>query len=163
MKKISIFLILLLIVSCKSKTPNTIPNKTAEIKKEVIEYKRFVPITAANVTVIKKNRAYELGTRLLETCNTSRFKSFNSQEATESVIKNATVDKITKTCQKINSRNGKFIDLTLLEIIQDNETGDFIFRYYIQYQKKYYNRELKIIVNKDNKVSSISTKEILKN
>ena len=161
MKNISIFLVLLLLFSCRSKTPNAIPEKKKE-DKVIIAYNRFTSINSSAVAVIKKNRAYELGTRLLETCNTSRFKSFSSQEATESVIKNATVEKISKTCKKINSRNGKFIDLTLLEIIQDNETGDFIFRYDIQYQKKYYHRELKIVVNKDNKVASISTKEIVK-
>ena len=98
----------------------------------------------------------------METCNTSRFKNFNTTEATENVIKNVNIEKISKTCQKINSRNGRFIDLDLIEIVQDNETGNLLFKYNIKYEKKYYQRELKMVLNTDNKIASIATKEIIK-
>ena len=98
----------------------------------------------------------------METCNTSRFKNFNTTEAIESVIKNANIEKISKTCQKINSRNGRFIDLDLIEIVQDNETGNLLFKYNIKYEKKYYQRELKMVLNTDYKIASIATKEIIK-
>lgn len=158
MKKLYCLSIFLLMLSCKSKISNT--NKSNDAG--TIGVTRFEFLEFSKVSTAKINKTYELGKRLMETCNTSRFKSFNSNEATENVIKNASVDKISKTCQKINNRNGRFIDLNLLEIVQDNETGDLIFRYDIKYEKKYYQRELKMILNKDNKIASIATKEIVK-
>lgn len=159
MKKIITLFLIMILFSCKSKVPITQPSIEPETL--TIEKKRFVNIKIEDVNTIKKNNSYNLGKRLLEACNTSKFKQFSSQEATEKVIKNATLEKITKTCQKINHRNGKFIDLDLLEITQDQLTEDFIFRYKIKYEKVYFKRELKITINNQNKVSSIITKEIL--
>ena len=151
------YIVLLLIVmsSCKSKSPNS-GSDTKEA------YSRYVKMDLKEVNSVKKNRAYDLGKRLLETCNTSKFKSFSKDEATESVIKNATVEKISKTCQKIIMRNGKFIDLQLSEVIHDVETDDYLFKYKIQYEKKYFERELNVTINKDGKVAAMSTKELAK-
>ena len=103
MKKLTFLLVVgLLLLSCKSKKAKT-------IAKESRRYDTISQAKYSEVKSIKTNRAYELGKRLMETCNTSKFRSFNSGEATESVIKNATVEKISKTCQRINSRNGKFL------------------------------------------------------
>ena len=155
MKTKSIFFMvsILLLVSCKSKTPQT---------PEAIIKTRFETISFDKVALTKKTRAYDLGKRLLETCNTSRFKAFSSTEATEKVIKNAKIEKITKTCQKIIHRNGRFIDMDLIEIIHDKETDDYVFRYDIKYEKKYFKRELKVTIDAQNKVSAINTKEVTK-
>ena len=155
MKKLICLLIFLVLASCKSKQTNS-------VREPVIPYSKYVIVTVDEVNVIKINRAYDLGTRLLETCNTSKFKTFSRTEATDKVIQNATVDKISKTCHKINNRNGRFIDLQLIEIIHNVETDDYQFRYKIDYQKKYFERQLSVIVNSENKVSAISTKEIAK-
>jgi 5'-3' exonuclease len=144
---------IVLLASCKSKTPKS----AEEIKKA-----RFESINLAEVNSVKKDKAYNLGKRLLETCNTSRFKAFSPAEATEKVIKNATAEKISATCQKIIHRNGKFIDMDLIEIIHDNETDDYVFRYNIKYEKKYFKRELKVTIDTQNKVSAINTKEVPK-
>lgn len=154
MKKIVVLILISAFLSCKSKKNGT---TTA-----VEPYNRYVKVTVDEVTVIKTNRAYDLGRRLLETCNTSRFKTFTKNEATDKVIQNATVEKITKTCQKMNNRNGKFIDLQLIEVIHDVETDNYQFRYKIIYEKKYFERELSVVVNPDNKVDAISTKELPK-
>jgi len=142
---------MLLLLSCKSK-------KT--IVKEVPKEKNMVVLMPDKINVIKKNRAYDLGKRLLETCNTSRFKAFNSIEATEKVIQNATPKKIAETCKKINQRNGKFLNLNLIDVTHDEFNDEYIFRYAIDYEKKLFKRELKVTVNADNKVSAIATKEI---
>jgi hypothetical protein len=155
--KILILATLFMLFSCKSKTPKS--SASEETNKTV---ERFEVVSMDAVNLVKKNRAYDLGKRLLETCNTSRFKTFTSAEATEKVISNATKEKITKTCQKMLHRNGKFIDLELVEIIHDNETDDYSFRYNIKYEKTYFKRELKVTVDSQNKVSSINTKEIPK-
>lgn len=155
MQKYILLLLLIVMASCKSKSPNS-GSETKEA------YSRYVKMDFKEVNSAKKNRAYDLGKRLLETCNTSKFKSFSKDEATESVIKNATVEKISKTCQKIILRNGKFIDLQLSEVIHDVETDDYMFKYKIQYEKKYFERELNVKINKDGKVAAMSTKELVK-
>ncbi|MFC4818639.1 hypothetical protein [Flavobacterium sp. GCM10023249] len=141
--KFALFM-LLLVISCKTgKTSNT-----------------AVIVESSKVEAIKKNRAFDLGTRLLESCNTSRFKPFSKEEATEKVIENATLDKISATCKKIRQRNGKFNFIKLIDITYIKSSDDYIFRYKIDYEKKYFMRELSVTINKENKVSAISTKEI---
>ncbi|GAB3720488.1 hypothetical protein [Flavobacterium koreense] len=159
MKKLVYILLLILLASCKTKQPSTSKvneNESVEVKS------RFEKINLKEVNNQKLTRAYNLGKRLLETCNTSRFKVFSKEEATDKVIQNATAEKITKTCQKILMRNGKFIDLNLIDVTQDNETEDLFFRYKIEYEKKYFERELYITINSEGKVSEMKTKELPK-
>lgn len=145
--KLKSILLLLLIISCKSK-------KSEET---------LVIIESSKVEAVKKNRAFDLGTRLLESCNSSRFKPFSKDEATDKVIQNATPEKISATCQKIRQRNGKFNYIKLLDISYLKSTKEYVFRYDINYEKKYFKRELKVVIDDDNKVSSISTKEVKPN
>lgn len=142
----------LLIFSCKTK------KSVAESDESLAKTVKIV--SASEVDNALVNKASKLGTRLLETCNTSKFKPFNSDEATESVIQNSTASKIAETCKKINFRNGKFISLDLIEIKLDEINNRHIFRYSINYEKTYFKRELTIYMNSDNKISSINTKEI---
>jgi predicted Holliday junction resolvase-like endonuclease len=144
MKKIILIAVIIVLYSCKTSAPVA----------------KYVTISEKEVSNIKKNRAYDLGKRLLESCNTSRFKQFTTKEATEKVINNATRDKISETCHKINHRNGKFIDLKLIEVAYDAKTDEYFFRYNIDYEKKYFKRELRVTVNAEDKVSSITTKEL---
>ncbi|MGH2666296.1 hypothetical protein [Flavobacterium sp.] len=146
MKRILILFCLIFLFSCKS-------------KKAVIE-KSIVIVNVSDVEAVKKNRAYDLGHRLLETCNTSRFKPFTNEEATEKVIQNATIERISATCKKINIRNGRFLSLNLIDVMHDEINNQYIFRYNINYEKKYFKRELTVVVDPDNKVSAISTKEV---
>lgn len=150
MKKLIFIFSLVLLSACKSKTP----------KYDTSAEKRYVTVEVTTVNVLKKNRAYELGKRLLETCNTSRFKAFTTAEATDKVIQNATVENISKTCQKMNMRNGKFLNLKLIDIIHDTQTDEHVFRYDIVYEKKYFKRELKVTVDRANKIAAITTKEV---
>jgi hypothetical protein len=153
--KLSLIVILItlsLLVSCKSKVPKSVGLET--------KTSRFVSMDFENVATFKKDRAYNLGKRLLETCNTSRFKTYSTNEATDKVIKNATVDKISKICQKMILRNGKFVDIKLIEVIHDTEDDSYEFKYAIIYEKKYFQRELIVFINSEDKVSAIKTKEL---
>jgi 5'-3' exonuclease len=146
MKKFILLCGILLIVSCKSKSPAV--DKTIEVLK------------VDEVEAVKKDRAYELGKRVLEACNTSRFKAFSSSEATDKVRQNATKEKISSTCKKINQRYGRYKGLTLLEVTHNKVTNEYVFRYSIDYEKKYFKKELKVTINSENKVSAIATQEI---
>ena len=149
------------ISSCKSK--KAVSDVKDDTTKETIEEttKETVSvIKPTEVDKIKSDRAYDLGKRLLETCNTSKFKAFTKNEATDKVIANATAEKISNTCKKINQRNGKFLGIKLLEVKHDKILDEYTFRYAIDYEKKLFKRELMVTVNSENKVSAINTKEV---
>ena len=141
MRKIILFFSLMLLFSCKSKSP-------------------MVLVKPEAVAAEKKDRAFDLGKRLLESCNTSRFKAFSAEEATDKVRQNATKEKISSICKKFNQRNGRFLGLKLIDVTYNKATEDYIFRYSIDYEKKLYKREMTVTVNSENKVSAISTKEV---
>jgi hypothetical protein len=148
MKKIILFLGIVLLVGCKSKTVVTAP-KPEEVK--------LVKLTFSEVSESQKDKAYELGKRVLMTCNTSKFKPFNESEATVSVIKNTTEERLTKTCTKFRQYYGTFKDLQLVEIYKNNSDQTTIFRYKALYTKKVANKELRVSMNQENKVSAIKS------
>ena len=153
MRKIMFLLCLALLFSCKSKKPNTnSPTKKPEKAGNLVK--------PEEVEAYKKDRAYDLGKRLLESCNTSRFKALSATEATDKVRQNATREKISNICKKINQRNGRFLGINLIDIARNKKTKELIFRYSIDYEKKLYKRELNVTLNAENKVSAIATKEI---
>ncbi|MFM2368306.1 MAG: hypothetical protein RL619_606 [Bacteroidota bacterium] len=148
MKKIVLILSIILLIGCKSKTVVTTP---------VPEEVKIIKLTFSEVSESQKNKAYELGKRVLMTCNTSKFKPFNESEATASVIKNTTEERLTKTCVKFRQYYGTFKDLQLVEIYRNNSNQTTIFRYKALYTKKVANKELRVSMNQENKVSSIKS------
>lgn len=152
MRKIILLICLALLFSCKSKkSANSSDNTTS---------KTLAIVKPDEVDAAKKDRAYDVGTRLLESCNTSKFRTFTATEATDKVRANATREKISAICKKINQRNGRFNGINLIDISRNKKTKEYVFRYSINYEKKLYKRELSVTVNSENKVSAIATKEI---
>ena len=146
MKKAIVILILFTFVlnACKSKS------KVAEKPKiEIIE--------PSTVDKTKQDKAYALGKRVLMTCNTSKFKPFTTSEATESVIKNTTLERLTSTCQKFRIKYGNFKDIKLAQVIHNLNDDSHIFRYKAEYQRKFTTKELRVTLNKENKVSAIKS------
>lgn len=150
MKKIIVVFSILLLVGCKSKTIVIAPEPEFEIAK-------IVKLDLTAIDASQKNKAYELGKRVLMTCNTSKFKPFTIDEATTSVIKNTTEQRLTKTCTRFRQYYGKFIDLQLVEVYKNNFDGTTLFRYKALYTKKVANKELRVTMNEENKVSSIKS------
>jgi len=146
MKKAIIILILFTFAlnACKSKS------KVAEKPKiEIVE--------ATSIDKSKRDKAYELGKRVLMTCNTSKFKPFNKSEATESVIKNTTLERLTSTCQKFRIKYGNFKDIKLAQVIHNMGDDSYVFRYKAEYQRKFTTKELRVTLNNENKVSAIKS------
>jgi hypothetical protein len=150
MRKAILFFSILLLIGCKSKSKSVI-----NISKP--EEAKIVKLNASEVNDEQRNKAYELGKRVLMTCNTSKFKPFNQSEATATVIKNTTEEKLTKTCTKFRQFYGTFKDLELIEIYKNNIEKTTIFRYKALYTKKVANKELRVTLNQENKVSSIKS------
>ena len=148
MKKLIIVMTILLLIGCKSKKGTTAPEP---------ERAKIVKLALSEIDNSQKNKAYELGKRVLMTCNTSKFKPFNESEATQSVIKNTTEERLTKTCTRFRQYYGTFIDLQLIEVYKNNTDGTTVFRYKALYTKKVANKELRVLLNEENKVSSIKS------
>lgn len=144
MKEILILLfILITLIGCKAK----------------IIAPTIVKLAPSEVDLAQKNKAYELGTRVLSSCNTSKFKQFSTNEATVEVIKNTTPEKISKTCQKFIWKYGAFKDLKLIEVILDKSQKISVFRFKAIYEKTYITKELRITINSENKLSAIKTSD----
>ena len=144
MKKAGLIICLLLLIGCKSKT---VTRDTEDLK--------IKQVPAAEVNANQQKKAYDLGKRVLETCNTSKFKPFNETEVTKSVMENTTEERLTKTCQRFRQYYGSFIDLKLDGVYRTKQ--EVIYRYHALYTKKVANKELRVFVNADNLVSAIKS------
>lgn len=148
MKNTILVLILLLLIGCKSKPVYVAP--------VVVGYTK-VPVPEVDQN--QKKKAYELGKRVLMICNTSKFIPFKESEATPSVIQNTTLEKHSKVCLKFRARYGSFIDIKLAEIYKASTGTETIFRYKAIYEHSNANKELRVTMNDENKVSSLKTME----
>ena len=144
MKKAGLIICLLLLVGCKSKT---ISRNTEDIK--------IKKVSPTEVNSSQENKAYSLGKRVLETCNTSKFKPYNETEVTKSVMENTTEERLTKTCLRFRQYYGSFIDLKLDGVYKTKQ--ETIYRYHALYTKKVANKELRVFVNEENLVSAIKS------
>ena len=146
MKKIIITGFILLLIGCKS-------------KKEAVEETRptLSVVTTDEIPPVLKNKAYALGKRVLMTCNTSRFKPFTTEEATATVIKNTTQEKLTQVCHKFRIKYGDFKEIYLTEVLKNNADESYIFRYKAKYQRDFAKKELRVTIDKNQKVSAIKS------
>ena len=148
MKKVIIVCCLLLLLGCKTKTIN---GKTMGKSVETTEM--------SSVEDAQKNKAYELGKRVLKTCNNDPFKPFTKMEATDKVIAKSTPDNIKKICVKYNLKYGLFKDLEFVEMIANKTDNANVFRFKALFEYAKANKELRVTMNSDNKASAISTKD----
>lgn len=146
MKKLTLVLCLFLLIGCKS--------KSVLVPAAVVDYTK-VPLSEVDAS--QKQKAYDLGKRVLMICNTSKFIPFNDSEATASVIQNTTLEKHSKVCLKFLARYGKFVDLKLMEAYKTSSGNEILFRYKALYEHSNANKELRVTLNAENKVSSLKT------
>lgn len=148
MRKLIILLSLLAVVGCKSK------KTTVETKPKEGKVTKVVP---EKINMEQRDKAYDLGKRVLMTCNTSKFKPFNTSEATPMVIKNTTEERLTKTCHNFRLKYGDFKDIHFVEVVHDKKNKTNIYRFKADYEKKIANKELRVTMNEQNQVSAIKS------
>ena len=130
---LSVFLLILL-VSCK------------------ISYRK---IAVSSISENEKQRVYNFGKRILETCKTREFIQLSQKEVTPGLAK-LSLEEMQKACDVLDKRNGKFIDMELVEIIDDTFVGkSLIYRYKANFEKNDFLNEIRIWVNTDGKFSGI--------
>ena len=149
MKKVILLLMAVAFLSaCKSKSTGVF-GSIMKPKTEIL--------TAEEVNPALKSKAYDLGKRILNTCNTSKFKPFTTEEATDKVIQNTTLERLSSTCSKYLLKYGQFKDIQLVEVIRNNNDDTHVFRYKAEYQRKFTQKELQVTMNEENKVSAIKS------
>jgi hypothetical protein len=165
MKKIIFILCLIILAGCKAKKAKPVIKvekievlKPLEVEEPIKpEESKIEKIALSGVNLNLKEKAYELGKRMLMTCNTSKFRLYDESEATASVINNITEDRLSKTCANYRQWYGTFKDLKLVEIFINNVDQTTVFRYKALYTKKVANKELRVFMNDENKISSLRT------
>ncbi len=70
-----------------------------------------------------------------------------------------TLEKHSKICLKFRARYGSFIDIKLVETIKNFTENDIIFRYKAIYEHSNANKELRVTLNNEDKISSLKTME----
>jgi len=149
MKKVIIICCLLALVACKSKKVNSKP----------VAEKSVPPTEMTKVEETQEKKAYELGKRILMTCNNIPFKTFTTSEATDKVIANSTPENINKICVKYNLKYGLFKDLQFVEMIPNKTENTQVYRFKALFEYADANKELRVTMNSENKASAISTKD----
>ena len=138
MKQFVSILVLVLLVSCKMSYRN-------------------MPVNL--VSKDEKQRVYNFGKRILETCKTRQFVQLSTKEVTAS-LSELSLEKMQNGCDVLDERNGKFIDMELIEIIDDTYTGNsLIYRYKANFERNDFLNEVRIWVNTEGKFAGIIFRE----
>nr|WP_315151496.1 hypothetical protein [uncultured Flavobacterium sp.] len=148
MKKIIILICILALYSCKTKTVN------GKVIGKSVEASEISPVDE-----VQKNKAYELGKRILLTCNTSKFTPFTKSEATDKVIANSSVKKVKEIGAKYSLKYGEFKDLEFVEMVPNRTDNANVFRFKALFDYAKANKELRVTMNSENKASAITTKD----
>jgi len=148
MKNIIIICCIFSLMGCKTKNVNG-----------KLMGKSVLPTEMSTVDEAQKNKAYELGKRILTTCNTSKFKPFTSSEATDKVIAKSTPENIKQICIKYNLKYGLFKDLEFVEMVPNKTDNTNVFRFKALFEYAKANKELRVTMNSENKASAITTKD----
>ena len=112
-------------------------------------------VAVNSVSENEKQRVYNFGKRILETCKTREFIQLSQKEVTPGLAK-LSLEEMQKACNVLDERNGKSINMELIEIIDDTFAGkSLIYRYKANFEKNDFLNEIRIWVNTDGKFSGI--------
>lgn len=132
------FCLLLLLVSCKTTYPR---------------------VNIGSISEREKQKVYDFGKRMLETCKTRQFIQITEKEATKGLA-TLSLEEIQHACDVLDKRNGKFIDMQLIEVIDDTYKGNSrIYRYKGNFERNEFVNEIRIWLRTDGKFQGIIWKE----
>ena len=108
---------------------------------------------------MEKQKVYNFGKKLLETCKTRQFVQLSQREVTKS-LSELSLEEMQHACDVLDKRNGKFIDMTLIEVIDDTYTSNSkIYRYKGNFEKNDFLVEIRIWLGTDGKFQGIIWKQ----
>jgi len=112
-----------------------------------------------SISESEKQKVYNFGKRIVETCKTRQFIQLSQREVTKS-LSELSLAEMQHACDVLDKRNGKFIDMKLIEVIDDTFTGGSkIYRYKANFEKNDFVNEVRIWLNTDGKFAGIIWKE----
>ncbi len=119
----------------------------------------YKKLDAEDVDLAQQKKAAALGQQILSTCNTSYLKPLSSKDATQKVIKNMTVKRMTQTCLKFRTQYGNFKGLTFVEAYKNRKNDEVIYRYQAKFDKKNAVKELRMVINEQNQLAAVQSKD----
>lgn len=132
------FCLLFLLVSCKT------------------TYRR---ISIDSISESEKQRVYNFGKKLLETCKTRQFVQLNERDVTEALT-HLSLEEMQKACDALDKSNGKFIDMKLVEVIDDTYISNCkVYRYKGNFERNDEVREIRIWLGINGKFQGIIWKK----
>ena len=107
----------------------------------------------------EKQKVYNFGKRIIETCKTRQFIQLSQREVTKG-LSELSLEEMQHACDVLDKRNGKFIDMQLIEVIDDTYVGGSkIYRYKANFERNEFVNEVRIWLNTDGKFAGIIWKE----
>ena len=132
--RVLIFCLLLITVACKT------------------TYRRMA---LNSITESEKQKVYNFGKRMLESCKTRQFVQISEKEATKHLAA-LSLEEMQNACDVLDKRNGKFIDMNLIEVIDDTfVNGSKIYRYKGNFERNDYLVEIRIWLGTNGKFQGI--------
>ncbi|MDI1315861.1 hypothetical protein [Flavobacterium sp.] len=132
------FCLLLLLLSCKT------------------TYRR---VSIDSISKTEKQKVYNFGKRILETCKTRQFIQLSEKEATKGLAA-LSLEEMQHACDVVDKRNGKFINMNLVEVIDNTYSGNSkIYRYKANFERNDFVNEVRIWLGIDGKFQGIIWKE----
>lgn len=107
----------------------------------------------------EKLKVYNFGKRVFETCKTRQFIQLSEKEATKEFAA-LSLEEMQHACDILDKRNGKFIDMNLVEVIDDTYAGTSkIYRYKANFERNDFLNEVRIWLGTDGRFQGIIWKE----
>ena len=132
------FCLLLLLLSCKT------------------TYRR---VSIDSISKTEKQKVYNFGKRILETCKTRQFIQLSEKEATKGLAA-LSLEEMQHACDVVDKRNGKFINMNLVEVIDNTYSENSkIYRYKANFERNDFVNEVRIWLGIDGKFQGIIWKE----
>ena len=112
-----------------------------------------------SISEAEKQKVYNFGKRIIETCKTRQFLQLSQRDVTKS-LSELSLKEMQNACDVLDKRNGKFIDMKLVEVIDDTYTNNSkIYRYKANFDRNDFLNEVRIWLGTDGRFQGIIWKE----
>jgi hypothetical protein len=116
-------------------------------------------VNVNSISSKEKERVYNFGKRIHESCVTRQFVQLSTREVTQH-LSELSLEEMQYTCDVLDKRNGKFIDMKLIEVIDETYFNRCnVYRYKANFERNEFLNEIRIWVNLDGKFAGIISRE----
>lgn len=116
-------------------------------------------IQISSIPEKEQAKVYDFGKRLLETCKTRQFVQLSEREVNKGLA-TLSLQEMQQACDALDKTNGKFIDMKLIEVIDDIYIHNSkIYRYKGNFERNDVVREIRIWLGTDGKFQGIIWKK----